>query len=134
MEPQQLVDTLAVRLSVAVELVDNHSVKPPTAAQLGADWGCAHQIRVTMCLCKSPAQLGGLFGCCAGAGDAGGDVPLSIAEDEAVLPAGGWELYMHSIRRFLRCDTPDFEVEHLTFLFPPIPGPVQLFHAPPVDL
>jgi hypothetical protein len=35
--------------------------------------------------------------------------------DEGVLGAGGgWQIFMHSIRRFLRCDSPDFTVAHVT--------------------
>ncbi|QEL54552.1 family 20 glycosylhydrolase [Chromobacterium paludis] len=33
---------------------------------------------------------------------------------EQAVPAGGWNLYLHSIRRILKLDTPQFAIRHIT--------------------
>ena len=38
----------------------------------------------------------------------------AVESERALGAGGGWQIFMHSIRRFLRCDSPDFTVAHVT--------------------
>ena len=96
---QALVDSLSSQLEVTVEVVSNHGVKEAVASELGAEWSAAHQLRVTLVhrAAEGGPESEGLGSC--------------LESDDA---SGCWQLYMHSIRRLLRCDSAEFEVEHVT--------------------
>ena len=107
MEGQALVDALGSRLHAHLEVVSNHGVGPEVAQQLGADWCAAHTLRVTLTWATSPH----------GAGEG---LAAEEEQEEAVGGGeGGWELYMHSIRRVLRCDSAEFEARAHTSPTPP---------------
>ena len=95
MEGQALVDALGSRLHAHLEVVSNHGVAPAVAQQLGADWCAAHTLRVTLTWATQAGEEG-----------------LAAEEEQGEAVGGGeggWELYMHSIRRVLRCDSAEFE-------------------------
>ena len=98
---QLLVDTLAERLQVTVEVVHNHGVDEAMASELGAEWSAAHQLRITMVYRSEEL-----------AGEGSGQSVGSSSLDGSTRPS--WHMYLHSIRRLLRCDSAEFDIAHIT--------------------
>ena len=98
---QLLVDTLAERLQVTVEVVHNHGVDEAMASELGAEWSAAHQLRITMVYRSEEL-----------AGEGSGQGVGSSSLDASTRPS--WHMYLHSIRRLLRCDSAEFDIAHIT--------------------
>ncbi|MFC3914458.1 beta-N-acetylhexosaminidase [Pseudaeromonas sharmana] len=82
---QQLVDNIANNVVIKYELVTNDGAGAGVDCQaLGADWASCNLSK------------------------------LHLTNNGAAIPAGGWEIYLHSIRRILRVDNDHFRITHLT--------------------
>ena len=82
---QSLVDGIAKDLVIKYELVTNDGAGAGIDCQaLGADWASCNVSK------------------------------LHLTNNGAAIPAAGWDLYLHSIRRILRVDNDQFRISHLT--------------------
>ncbi len=82
---QEDLDELAGGLGLLVQIADNHAETTMDAPGLGAAWGNAFRLRVTL---TNTAGIG--------------------------LPSAGWELHLPSLRRLLRVADGPFSLRHLT--------------------
>ena len=82
---QELVDRMAADLEVAYEVIDTHAgLDGVDCKALAADFASCHTAR------------------------------LKLKNRGAALPAAGWTIYFHSIRRILAVDSAEFSITHVT--------------------